>query len=77
MRLRQGEVDMKRALGLIVAIIACVMAFLSVRGTLPFIPIFGSSMEPVLHSGNLLLIEPIVASEVEVGDIIIYSLQRL
>ena len=68
---------MKRALGFIFIVIACIAGFLSVRGTLPFIPIFGSSMEPELHSGNLLMIEPIVASEVEVGDIIIYNVPSI
>ena len=40
-------------------------------------PIFGSSMEPALQSGNLMMIEPIEAKDVEVGDIIIYNVPRL
>ena len=68
---------MKRSLGLIFIVIAVIAGFLSVRGTLPFIPIFGSSMEPELRSGNLLIIEPLVASEVKVGDIIVYNVPSI
>ena len=68
---------MKRGIGLIIIIVACVVGFLSIRGTMPFMPIFGSSMEPTLQSGSLLIIEPIEASEVEVGDIIVYSVPPL
>jgi signal peptidase len=64
---------MKRAIGLIFATIACVVAFLSVRGTLPFMPIFGTSMEPTLHSGGLLMIEPVNPQDIKVGDIIVYN----
>jgi len=53
------------------------MAFLTVQGTMPFIPIFGASMEPTLQSGSLLMIEPIDAYEVEVGDIIVYSVPSM
>lgn len=68
---------MKRALGLIFIIIAFVMGFLSIRGVLPFMPITGSSMEPALQSGSMLMIEPIHASEVEVGDIIVFNVPRM
>ncbi len=64
---------MKRAIGLTFAVIACIIAFLSVRGTLPFMPIFGSSMEPALQSGGLLMIEPVEPRDVKVGDIIVYN----
>ena len=68
---------MKRAIGLIFAVVACVVAFLSVRGTLPFMPIFGTSMEPTLRSGALLMIEPIKPEDVKVGDIIIYNVPSM
>ena len=68
---------MKRGIGLIIIIAACVVGFLSIRGTMPFMPIFGSSMEPELQSGSLLMIEPAEASEVEVGDIIVYNVPSL
>ncbi|MFH1650884.1 MAG: signal peptidase I [Chloroflexota bacterium] len=68
---------MKRAIALASIIAVCAMAFLSIRGSMPFMPIFGSSMEPTLQSGNLLLIEPIDPKSVKVGDIIVYSVPRL
>jgi len=53
---------------------------LSVNGTIPFLersmpfmPVAGTSMEPELHQGDLILIDKgISASEVEVGDIIVF-----
>jgi signal peptidase len=68
---------MKRAIGLILATAACIVAFLSVRGTLPFMPIYGHSMEPTLHSGALLMIKPIAPQDVKVGDIIVYSIPTM
>ncbi|MFC1918238.1 signal peptidase I [Chloroflexota bacterium] len=64
---------MKKAIGLIIIIAAFTVAFLSVRGAMPFIPIFGSSMEPTLQSGGLLIIEPIDPYDVKEGDIIIFN----
>jgi signal peptidase I len=64
---------MKRAIGLTVLFIACVAGFLIIKGTLPFMPIFGSSMEPTLQSGSLLSIQPVNPKDVKVGDIIIYN----
>jgi signal peptidase I len=63
----------KRAIGLTLATIACIVAFLSVRGTLPFMPIYGSSMSPTLKSGSLMMIQSIDPKNVKVGDIIVYS----
>ena len=68
---------MKRALALITIIVACVIGFLSVRGTMPFLPIFGSSMEPTLQSGNLLLIQPVDPYTIEEGDIIVFNVPKL
>jgi signal peptidase I len=68
---------MKRAIGLIFATAACVVAFLTVRGTMPFMPIFGSSMEPTLHSGGLLMIEPLDPQDIKVGDIIVYNVPAM
>jgi signal peptidase len=68
---------MKRALSLIFVAVACIVGFLSIRGTLPFMPIFGGSMEPTLQSGSLLMIEPIEADEVKVGDIIVYNVPSM
>jgi signal peptidase len=68
---------MKRAIALVFVIAACIVGFLSIRGTLPFMPIFGSSMEPTLQSGGLLTIEPIEADDVKVGDIIVYNVSSM
>jgi signal peptidase I len=69
---------MKRAIGLIFATAACIVAFLSVRGNLPFMPIYGSSMEPTLTSGSLLMIESIDdPQDIKIGDIIVYDVPQL
>jgi signal peptidase I len=64
---------MKRAIGLIIATAAIVVAILSVRGSLPFMPIYGSSMEPTLTSGSLLMIDPIDPQDIKIGDIIVFN----
>ena len=68
---------MKRALGLLIIIIACVAAFLSVRGTMPFMPVFGVSMEPTLHAGNLILIENVPPEEIKIDDIIVFNVPSM
>lgn len=68
---------MKRALSLILIVIACVAGFLSIRGEMPFMPVFGTSMEPELHAGNLILIEEVLPSDVEVGDVIVFEIPQL
>ncbi|MQY73458.1 MAG: hypothetical protein GH142_07320, partial [Dehalococcoidia bacterium] len=47
----------KRALTLITVVTLCLIAFMAIRGTMPFMPVFGTSMEPELHAGNLILIK--------------------
>jgi len=64
---------MKRALTLISIIAVCLAGFLSVRGVMPFMAVFGTSMEPELHAGNLILIEDVLSSEVKMGDIVVFS----
>jgi signal peptidase I len=65
---------MKRALGLILIIAAGIAGFMSIRGTMPFMPVFGTSMEPVLKAGALILIEEISPAEVKEGDIIVFTI---
>jgi len=65
---------MKRALALIIIIAVCVTGFLSIRGTVPFMPIFGNSMEPEFKAGNLILVEEVSPSEIKVGDIIVFTI---
>lgn len=64
---------MKRALTLVFVLAVCLTAFLAVRGTMPFMPVFGTSMEPELQAGNLILIKEKAPADVEVGDIIVYN----
>ncbi len=66
----------KKAVTLVAIIVACVTGFLSIRGTMPFIPVLGVSMEPVLHAGDLILIKEISPSDVRVGDIIVFTIPR-
>ena len=63
----------KRALTLIVIVAICLAGFMAIRGVMPFMPVFGTSMEPELHAGNLILIEEKAAADVKVGDIIVYN----
>ena len=63
----------KRALTLIAVVAICISAFMAVRGVMPFMPVFGTSMEPELHAGNLILIKDKDAADVKVGDIIVYN----
>jgi len=65
---------MKRGMGLAILIGAVIASFFVLRGALPFIPIFGTSMEPGYHAGDLITIEPVSPREVKVGDIIVFEL---
>ena len=68
---------MKRTIGLIITIIACLTAFLSIRGVMPFMPVFGTSMEPALHAGNLILIDKVPPEEIQEGDIIVFNVPTM
>jgi len=64
---------MKRALVLGLMIAACVAGILAIRGFMPFMPVFGTSMEPELQAGNLIMIEQVAPSDIKVGDIVVYN----
>jgi len=64
----------KRTLVLVAIIAVCMAGFLSLRGAMPFLSVFGTSMEPELQAGNLILIEEVLPSDVEVGDIIVFTI---
>jgi signal peptidase I len=68
---------MKRAIALAFLFFACIAGFLTIKGTLPFMPIYGSSMEPTLQSGSLLTINPVNPNDIKVGDIIIYNVPKM
>lgn len=40
-------------------------------------PVFGTSMEPTLHAGNLIIIEKVPPEEIEVGDVIVFNVPTL
>ena len=64
---------MKRAVGLILIIATVIVGFLSIRGVMPFMAIFGTSMQPEYEPGDLILIEEISPSDINVGDVIVYT----
>lgn len=64
---------MKRILGLLLIISACLVGFLSIWGYIPVVPSFDSSMEPAIQLGSLIIVKPIAATEIEVGDVIVYG----
>ncbi len=63
-----------RTLVLLIIVVVCVAGFLSIRGAMPFMAVFGTSMEPELQAGNLILIEEVAPYDVEVGDIIVFTI---
>ncbi len=64
----------RRTMGLIIIVTACLAGFLSIRGVMPFMAVFGTSMEPELHAGNLILLEKVDANDVKEGDIIVFTI---
>ena len=64
---------MKRALALALIVAAVIVGFLSIRGAMPFMAIFGTSMEPEFEPGDLILIEEVSPSDIKVGDVIVYT----
>ena len=67
---------MKRAIALTLLVVAVIAGFLAIRGTLPFMPIYGHSMEPTLQSGALMVINPVDPKNIKVGDIIVYNVPK-
>jgi signal peptidase I len=69
--------NMKRTIGFILIVVACAIGFLSIRGTLPFMPISGSSMLPQLKAGDLITVAEVNPSDIKVGDIIVFNIPPL
>ncbi len=65
--------NVQRALTLIAVSTLAIVGFMAVRGVMPFMPVFGTSMEPELHAGSMILIESKEASEIKEGDVIVYN----
>ena len=64
---------MKRALALLILVAVVIAGLFSVRGTMPFVPILGTSMEPEFKAGDLITIEEVAPSDIEVGDVIVFT----
>ena len=64
---------MKKAAGLIFMIVLVVGGSFILRGMVPIMPVFGTSMEPTLKAGNIVVIEEVSPSDVKVGDIIVFE----
>ncbi len=66
--------NIKQAILLFLAIALVITAFYFVKHSMPFSVIVGTSMNPVLNTGDLITNEEISPSEVAVGDIIAYRI---
>ena len=64
---------MKRALALTLIVAVVVIGFLSIRGAMPFMAIFGTSMQPEYEPGDLILIKEVSPADVREGDVIVYA----
>jgi signal peptidase I len=64
---------MKRVLLLLSVFLVWAASYLSIWGYLPFIPVIGAGMEPVIRSGSLIVTAPLAAKDIKAGDIIIYK----
>ena len=64
---------MRRAIVLFFAVALIIAAPHFIKRTMLFAPVRGISMTPVLKEGDLITYEEVLPSDVEVGDIIIYS----
>lgn len=68
---------MKRGILLALLIAIIVTGLYSVKEWMPIMAIAGNSMEPELKSGDAILIEKILPSDVEVGDVIVFNVHPL
>ena len=68
---------MKKTLILIAIIAIVVVGFLSTRGAMPFLPVFGVSMHPTYKAGDLIFIKEASASDIEIGDVVVFSVPSM
>ena len=68
---------MKRALALLILVAVVIVGLFSIRGALPFVPILGVSMEPEFKAGDLITIEEVSPSDIEVGDVIVFTVPQM
>lgn len=65
---------MKRGIVLACLVGLVIAGFFVLRGAVPFMPVFGTSMEPTLKAGNIITIKEVSPSEVKEGDIIVFEI---
>ena len=65
---------MKKAAGLIFMIVLVVGGSFILKGMLPIMPVFGTSMEPTLTAGSIVTVEEVLPTDVKVGDIIVFQI---
>jgi signal peptidase I len=58
---------------LLTIMLLCAVGYLSIWGHMPFTPVFGSSMAPVVRSGSLLVTAPRDAKDIQPSEIIVYK----
>jgi len=58
---------------MVIVVAVCVAGFFSLRGAMPFMPVFGVSMQPELKAGDLIMISDVDPNDVKVGDIIVFT----
>ncbi|MDO8569074.1 MAG: signal peptidase I [Dehalococcoidales bacterium] len=68
---------MKRGIGLALVIASVLVGIYSVREWMPITAILGTSMEPTLKRGDIVLIERASPTQVKVGDVIIFKVHPL
>ncbi|HEY32960.1 MAG TPA: signal peptidase I [Dehalococcoidia bacterium] len=64
---------MKRALGLVIVVAVIIVVTVGVRGAMPFMAVLGDSMEPEFKAGDLITIEKVSYSEINVGDVVVVN----
>ncbi len=67
----------QQAILLLLTIVLVITVFYFVKHPISFLAVVGTSMNPVLNTGDLITNEEILPSEVAVGDIIVYRIPPL
>ncbi|MFH1003351.1 MAG: signal peptidase I [Chloroflexota bacterium] len=67
---------MKRTIGLILIAAVVLFGINFMKTAMPLIPIAGISMEPVLHTGDLISVREVLPTEIVVDDIIVFNVPR-
>ncbi|MBI4302974.1 MAG: signal peptidase I [Chloroflexi bacterium] len=65
---------MKRGFALLSIVALSIAGFLSIRGAMPFMAIYGVSMQPTYRAGDLIWIQGTSPNDVKVGDVIVFTI---